>query len=85
MIFFFIFFIPTIHIIIISEESDPNKWDFYLKRIFGAQINDGEYHKTGFTDKRIEKLLKVTGFENINIQRIDSHAQECLKILANKI
>ena len=68
-----------------TKEDQPDKWGFNLKRIFGAQTNEGEFHKTGFTEKRIVDLLNATNFQNIEIKRIDSHAQECLFIVATKI
>lgn len=67
-----------------TPELDENKWNFYLKRIFGAQTNEGEYHKTGFTEQRIFNLLYGNGFSDIKIERIDDHAQECLSIVAYK-
>ena len=68
-----------------TPEDDSRKWEFYLMRIFGNQFNEYEYHKTGFTEKRIERLLTAVGFKNIVIDRVDSHMQESLQIKAEKI
>lgn len=68
-----------------TPEDDSRKWEFHLMRIFGNQFNDYEYHKTGFTETRIDRLLTAVGFKNINVERIDSHMQESLLIKAEKI
>jgi len=68
-----------------TDEESEHKWNFYLMRIFGSQINEYEYHKTGFTEKRITNLLTTIGFKDIKIERVDSHAQESLLIKAIKI
>lgn len=68
-----------------TDETDEHKWGFNLMRIFGSQLNEYEYHKTGFTDIHLKRLLEAVGFENIEITRVDSHAQQSLIAKGNKI
>lgn len=68
-----------------ADENHPEKWNFYLMRIFGNQINEYEFHKTGFTEKRISRILSAIGFKNIEINRINSKEQESLSIKTIKL
>lgn len=68
-----------------TPENDENKWGFNLMRIFGNQVNEYEYHKTGFTKQRLRNLLEAIGFKNIEIETVDSHSQDSLIAKANKI
>jgi len=57
--------------------EDPEN-DWTLAVIYGNQTHDGQYHKNGFTPKRIFKLLGYAGFriiktayiENLNVRNI---------------
>lgn len=67
-----------------APEEHEEKWKFFLQRIFGLQDHEGEYHKTGFTEKRIINLLNETNFEQIEVNKVYSHSQESLYIRAIK-
>ena len=67
----------------LNKEEDE-KWGFALDMIFGLQTNPGEYHKTGFTKARLEKLLTDAGFVRINITDVWSHSQQCYFVEAFK-
>lgn len=68
-----------------TKDENPNKWNFYLMRIFGSQLTEFEYHKTGFTESRIIELLESVGFKNIKIERVFSHEQDSLVVKAIKL
>lgn len=68
-----------------TSEDDDRKWGFYLMRIFGNQFNEYEFHKTGFTETRIKRLLSSIGFKDIDVKRGDSHGQDSLIVNAIKI
>lgn len=76
--------VPDLEYCIREWLNSDDKWGFNLDRIFGHQEDDGEYHKTGFNEDRLKSLLDEVGFKNINIERIWSHEQECLKATMNK-
>jgi len=54
-----------------------NRWNGehgLLSVIFGSQSHDGEYHKTGFTERSLRELLTATGFVNNELIRFeDAH------------
>lgn len=62
------------------SKPEEEKFGIVLDMIYGLQTNDGEYHKTGFTKKRLEHLLRDAGFKDISIEDHQSHAQGCFKI-----
>ncbi len=49
----------------------PND-EFSLARIYGSQTHEGQYHKTGFTDKRLFTLLALAGFKKISMAYFDT-------------
>ncbi len=50
-----------------------------MKIIYGSQIHDGEYHKSGFVKETLTMDLRSGGFKNINIRQIyDNHDMGCL-------
>lgn len=67
-----------------TPEDDSKKWEFNLQTIYGDQHNDGEYHKTGFTESRIKYMVEEVGFTNIETKKIESHLQECVSLTAYK-
>ncbi len=53
--------------------------------IYGSHSHEGEYHKSGFIKSSLEKLLKETGFKNINITEIyEAHDMGCLLAVGEK-
>ena len=65
-----------------SQEND--RWGLPIDMIFGNQNNEGEYHKTGFTQERVRSLLNNAGFTDISIGEMLSHGQQCYKISCRK-
>lgn len=47
----------------LDEENHGRKWGLWHDRLFGSQIHEGEYHRTGFTLDRITGLTIKAGFE----------------------
>jgi len=47
----------------LDEENYDKKWGLWHSRLFGSQIHEGEYHKTGFTLDRITGLVIKAKFE----------------------
>lgn len=46
--------------------EDPNN-DWSLARIYGNQAHDGQFHKSGFTPKKLFRLLGTAGFRTIGM------------------
>ncbi|MEG4201678.1 glycosyltransferase [Microcoleus sp. Pol12A5] len=65
-------------------KPEDERWGWQLDTVFGLQTHAGEFHKTGFTAPRLQQLLKVAGFQNINISNYWSHAQSCFWVEATK-
>ena len=59
------------------DTDEDEKFGYPLKTIFGNQANPGEFHKTGFTVKRLVYLLTQAGFEDIEVKSTWSHEQQC--------
>lgn len=57
---------------------EDSRWGWPLDTLFGLQTHPGEYHKTGFTADRIEKLLKHFGFKNVQTSWSWSHGLRCI-------
>lgn len=56
-----------------------------LNILYGGQIHEGEYHKTGFTQDFLEWCLKEAGFKEIKVERkIENHEMMCLLAEATK-
>lgn len=51
---------------------EPKRWGWKLQTIFGLQSNQGEYHKTGFSQERLGHNLVKSGFTNIKVNSIYS-------------
>ena len=49
------------------QMPEDQRWGWKLQTIFGMQNHEGEYHKTGFSDYRLGKMLKDTGFTRIKV------------------
>lgn len=67
-----------------APEDHPEKWGFYLHRIFGGQTSVGDDHLTGFTLPRLCALVTEAGFTQLQTARYwsDLHRQENLVIRA---
>lgn len=50
-----------------------------LSVVYGSQSHEGEYHKAGFTNSYLVGLLRLVGFESIDISRdFDAHDMQVL-------
>jgi predicted SAM-dependent methyltransferase len=49
-----------------------------LDIIFGRQVDEGEFHKTGFNERLLRAALVEVGFEEPKIEKIWSHGQQSL-------
>lgn len=67
------------------SKPDRERWGFYLDTIFGLEVNEGEFHKTGFTKERIRWLLTSMGFAVDSVEAVWSHDQWCILVRATKI
>ena len=52
--------------------------------IFGAQSDEGDFHKSAFTSDTLRGDLKGTGFEVVRVELKNSYSQESLQAVALK-
>ena len=46
---------------------------------YGSQSHDGEYHKAGFTQEYLHRILVETGFSSVNVKKVfEAHDMGCL-------
>ena len=64
---------------------EDSRWGWPLDTLFGLQTHPGEYHKTGFTADRIEKILHHIGFRSVQTSWSWSHGLRCIWVEASKI
>ena len=55
---------------------ENQKWGFPVDTIFGNQIHEGEFHKTGFSKWLLKVLLEEAGFKVIVCMPVWSHSQQ---------
>jgi len=48
------------------EYSYKNKWGYATAVLFGSQNGWGQYHKNGYTIKKLENISKVLGFDVVS-------------------
>ncbi len=60
------------------------RWGWPLDTLFGLQTHPGEFHKTGFTADRIEKILRQIGFGSVHVSWSWSHGLRCIWVDATK-
>jgi predicted SAM-dependent methyltransferase len=63
---------------------EQKHWDNAWEWIFGNQQHVGQFHKTGFTNARLEKLLKDSGFKKIAIASYRTGYKSSLSATARK-
>jgi ubiquinone/menaquinone biosynthesis C-methylase UbiE len=66
------------------EAEEENRWEFLLMTIYGQQINPGEFHKTGFSKKRLMSLITQVGFWPEVCLNVLSHQQTCILLKASR-
>lgn len=67
-----------------TEES--GRWGWKLQTVFGLQNHEGEFHRTGFSLERMQKMIKDVGF---NIEYGESlfserYNQQVIRVRARK-
>jgi len=63
---------------------EDKRWGWPLDTLFGLQTHPGEFHKTGFTADRAEKILKHVGFGSVQTSWSWSHGMRCIWVDAEK-
>ncbi len=53
--------------------------EWALQMLFGNQLHEGEFHKTGWTSRSLHLDLVAAGFKVKNVQRIWDHNQQTLR------
>lgn len=51
------------------KSSGGERWSLWNMFIFGSQENEGQFHKTGFSVKRMSDCLVAGGFRDIKVQQ----------------
>jgi len=68
------------------DTPEDDRWGFRLATLFGLQCDEGQFHKTGFSEERITKMLYKIGFSRV-ITRVyysDGYQQEVIDVEAIK-
>lgn len=56
-----------------------------LSIIYGSQSHAGEYHKSGYTEESLKKLLEGVGFINVKTElQFEGHDMQCIIAIATK-
>lgn len=53
----------------LKSESSGARWALWNRFIFGSQENEGQFHRTGFSAKRLYACLVAAGFRSVATQR----------------
>lgn len=77
--------VPNLKYVLEEWISNPNNgWE--MDMIFGTQLHEGEYHKTGFSVEIIEHYFTVVpSLKILNIYDINAYTQWSYGILARKL
>lgn len=51
------------------QSSGGQRWGLWNHFIFGSQEDEGQYHKTGFSVKRLSDCLIAAGFRQVKVRR----------------
>lgn len=65
-------------------EDFEQKWQWHHATIFGNQVHEGEFHKSGFDEDKLHFFLYSLGFTAIQIEEVWTHQQPSLRALARK-
>lgn len=60
----------TVRRFINSKMSYGERWGLWLQFIYGSQKDEGQYHKTGFSTKRLADCLIAAGFRQVKVRRV---------------
>jgi SAM-dependent methyltransferase len=50
--------------------SQGEKWSLWLRWLYGSQEHEGQYHRTGFSVKRLVDCLIAAGFRSVTAKRM---------------
>ena len=59
-----------------------NGWD--LDIIYGLQTDEGQFHKTGFSEAMLKWYVENVGFKMVDFSRMETHAQMTMQIVGMK-
>lgn len=45
------------------------RWGYLMTSFYGTQNSDGQFHKNGYSQGKLEKMMRHLGFEDIRIER----------------
>jgi hypothetical protein len=58
--------VPDLPSLCLRVANDPeNEWS--LAQLYGHQQHEGQFHKTGFTIKKLTNLLGFSGFDKLTL------------------
>ena len=63
------------------NRPDDFATDWSLALLFGKQDDEGQFHRTGFNRQRLVAALWRAGFTDTSVDRVWSHAQQCLRVV----
>lgn len=66
------------------KASEEERWGFPLMTIFGEQGTPGNFHKTGFSKKRLMQLTVQAGLWPEACLNVLSHMQTCILLKCSK-
>lgn len=53
----------------LKSGSHGARWALWNRFLFGSQENEGQYHRTGFSVKRLSDCLIAAGFRKVRVHR----------------
>jgi len=48
--------------------TSDNRWGILTTHIWGNQNGEGQFHKNGYTEKKIKRIARLIGFSNVVIE-----------------
>ena len=64
---------------------ESQKWGWAIDAIFDNQDHEGEYHRIGFTQTRMRRLLEEAGFGGIKVDTVFSHGMSSIRDVASTV
>lgn len=53
----------------LNEADYATRWGLHLEFLFGSQEHEGQYHRTGFTPRRLADCLFMAGYREVKTRR----------------
>lgn len=63
---------------------EDRRWEFPIMTMFGNQSGPGEFHKNGFTKKRLLNILLISNLKPLRILQVWTHNQFSIYAAATK-